>query len=96
MDRIATRPGLGSQIWHFTRHFLEMCAAMCIGGEILNGLLFLTGPALLGYGDVREAPELALLVLGVTMRCRWPPGCASVAWHGAHLGDVGATIGLAT
>jgi hypothetical protein len=32
MDRIATRPGLGSQVWHFARHFLEMCAAMCIGG----------------------------------------------------------------
>jgi hypothetical protein len=44
MDRMATRPGLGSQIWHFARHFLEMCAAMCIGGVILNGLVFGAGP----------------------------------------------------
>jgi hypothetical protein len=51
MDGVATRPGLGSQIWHFARHFLEMCAAMCIGGVILNGLLFVAGPALLGYGE---------------------------------------------
>ena len=63
MDRIATRPGLGSQLWHFARHFLEMCAAMCIGGGILNGLVFLAGPALLGYADLRQqSPELALLV----------------------------------
>jgi hypothetical protein len=67
MDRIATsRPRLGSQIWHFARHFLEMCAAMCIGGFILNGLVFVAGPALLGYPDLRrQAPELALVVLGV-------------------------------
>jgi len=58
MDRMATRPGPGSQIWTFARHFLEMCAAMCIGGSILNGLLFLAGPALLGYPDLRqEAPS---------------------------------------
>jgi hypothetical protein len=54
MDRIATRPGLDSQLWHFARHFLEMCAAMCIGGVILNGLVFLAGPALLGYADQRQ------------------------------------------
>ena len=97
MDRIATRPGPGSQIWHFARHFLEMCAAMCIGGSILNGLLFLAGPALLGYPDLRQdAPELALLVLAFNyalpmaawMRFR------GMAWR-PTLEMSGATIGLA-
>jgi hypothetical protein len=74
-----------------------MCAAMCIGGSILNGLLFLAGPALLGYGDLREeAPELALLVLAFNyalpmaalMRFR------GMAWR-PTLEMSGATIGLA-
>jgi hypothetical protein len=96
MDRIATRPGLGSQLWHFARHFLEMCAAMCIGGGILNGLVFLAGPALLGYADLRQqSPELALLVIAVNyalpmaawMRFR------GMAWR-PTLEMSGATIGL--
>jgi hypothetical protein len=41
-----------------------MCAAVCIGGGILNGLVLLAGPALLGYADLRQqSPELALLVI---------------------------------
>ena len=96
MDRIATRPGLGSQLWQFARHFLEMCAAMCIGGGILNGLVFLAGPALLGYADLRQqSPELALLVIAVNyalpmaawMRFR------GMAWR-PTLEMSGATIGL--
>ena len=65
MDRIAApRPGLRSQIWQFARNFLEMCVAMCVGGGILNGLVFVAGPALLGYPDLRQqSPELALLVI---------------------------------
>jgi hypothetical protein len=83
MDRMATRPGLGSQIWHFTRHFLEMCAAMCIGGGILNGLVFVAGPALLGYPDLRqEAPELALLVLAFNYALPMAAWMRSVAWRG--------------
>ena len=40
MNRIATRPARsGRSSWRFARHFLEMCAAMCIGGFILNGLV---------------------------------------------------------
>jgi hypothetical protein len=96
MDRIATRPGLGSQLWHFARHFLEMCAAMRIGGGILNGLVFLAGPALLGYADLRQqSPELALLVIAFNyalpmaawMRFR------GMAWR-PTLEMSGATIGL--
>jgi hypothetical protein len=41
-----SRPGLGSQVRHFTQHWLEMCVVMCVGGVILNELLFVAGPAL--------------------------------------------------
>jgi hypothetical protein len=48
----------------FVRHFLEMCAAMCVGGGLLNTLIFAAGPALLGYQDPREErPALALLAI---------------------------------
>jgi hypothetical protein len=98
MDRIATsRPGLGSQIWHFARHFLEMCAAMCIGGGILNGLVFLAGPALLGNPDLRQqSPELALLVIAFNYAL---PMAAWMRFRGMArrptLEMSGATIGLA-
>jgi hypothetical protein len=98
MDRITTsRPGLRSQIWQFARHFLEMCVAMCVGGGILNGLVFVAGPALLGYPDLRQqSPELALLVIAfdftlpmmLWMRFR------GMAWR-PILEMSGATIGLA-
>lgn len=103
MDRMAIRPGLGSRIWHFARHFLEMCAAMCIGGFILNGLVFVAGPALLGYPDLRqEAPELALLVLGVNyalpmaawMRFRGMAWRPTVEMSGAMIGLAIVMIGL--
>lgn len=56
--------GLGSQIWNFARHFLEMCVAMCLGGSVLNLLLFQTGPSLIGYADPRlQFPELSLLLM---------------------------------
>ena len=56
--------GLGSQIWNFGRHFLEMCIAMCAGGSVLNLLLFRAGPSLIGYADPRvQFPELSLLVI---------------------------------
>src|SRR5512132_3069388 len=54
---------VGGQVWHFARHYLEMCAAMCIGGILLNRLVFVGGPALIGYPDLRQrAPGLALVV----------------------------------
>ena len=52
--------------WMFIRHFIEMCVAMCVGGLLLNTLVFVAGPALTGYPDLREeAPALALLVIAL-------------------------------
>jgi hypothetical protein len=68
MDTVATtpRPSLGGQVWNFTRHFLEMCVAMCVGGSVLNLLVFQVGPAVIGYPDPRQQfPELSLLVIAV-------------------------------
>ena len=57
-------PSPARQVWNFTRHFLEMCIAMCVGGGALNALVFVVGPAQLGYPDLRTtAPELALLLI---------------------------------
>jgi hypothetical protein len=51
----------------FGLHFLEMCAAMCIGGGAL-GFLFFGGAAALGYSDVRSrAPVLTTLVLAFNL-----------------------------
>jgi hypothetical protein len=89
--------GLLAQSWHFARHFLEMCLAMCVGGGILNALLFVVGPALIGYPDLRQRfPGVALLAISIVytlpmatwMRFRrmdWRP----------ILEMSGATIGLA-
>jgi hypothetical protein len=38
-------------VLHFVRHLMEMCAAMCIGMAVLDGLFF-GGAALLGYPDL--------------------------------------------
>jgi hypothetical protein len=71
---------------------------MCIGGFILNGLVFVAGPALLGYPDLRqEAPELALLVLGVNYAlpmAAWMRFRGMAAWH-PTLEMSGAMVGLA-
>jgi hypothetical protein len=65
-ETTTARLDLGGQVWHFTRHWLEMCVVMCVGGAILNGLLFLAGPALLGYPDLRQrSPVLAVAVSGL-------------------------------
>jgi hypothetical protein len=47
-------PSPARQVWNFTRHFLEMCIAMCVGGVALNALVFVVGPAQLGYPDLRR------------------------------------------
>jgi hypothetical protein len=57
-------PSTVRQVGNFTRHFLEMCIAMCVGGGALNALVFVVGPAQLGYPDLRTtAPDLALLLI---------------------------------
>lgn len=89
-------PTTGRQVWNFARHFLEMCVAMCVGGNALIALVFIAGPALLGYSDLREtAPEVAVLIIaGLTtapmaawMRFR------GMAWR-AVLEMSAATVGL--
>jgi hypothetical protein len=98
MDQVTTlRPSLRSQIWQFARHYLEMCVAMCVSGGILTALLFLAGPALLGYPDLREqAPELALVVIACILAL---PMAAWMRFRGMAwrptLEMSGATIGLA-
>jgi hypothetical protein len=93
----AHKLGLGRQVWHFARHYLEMCAAMCIGGVTLNMLVFVTGPALLGYPDLRQqAPGPALVLasflftlpMAVWMRIR------GMAWRPTLEMSI-ATIGVA-
>jgi hypothetical protein len=73
---------VGSQVWHFARHYLEMRAAMCLGGVLLNTLVFVVGPTLLGYPDLRQHyPGLALVVAGATGR--WTAStrsCSSTLW----------------
>jgi hypothetical protein len=87
----------GRQVWHFARHYLEMCAAMCIGGVILNTLVFVVGPSLLGYPDLRQQyPGAALVVsaflftlpMAAWMRVR------GMAWR-PTLEMSGATVGAA-
>ena len=52
---------------HFVRHFLEMCAPMCIGFAV-GDLVYFWAAARLGYGEpFRELPELSLLVVTFTM-----------------------------
>lgn len=63
MDTIATPTvRLPRQVWNFTRHFLEMCIAMCIGGSILLVALAAVVTQL-GQPALRDsAPGLAVLV----------------------------------
>ena len=64
LDAGRKNPSTGRQMWNFTRHFLEMCVAMCVGGTALSALVFVAGPALLGYPDLRvTAPSVALLII---------------------------------
>jgi len=60
------RLGVGRQAWTFARHFLEMCVSMCVVGTPVVLLLFVAGPAAIGYPDPRvRFPELSLLATAV-------------------------------
>jgi hypothetical protein len=96
--------GLGRQVWHFARHYLEMCAAMCIGGVILNTLVFVVGPALIGYPDLRQqAPGLSLVLsallftlpMGLWMRFRGMPWQPTLEMSGATVGLAIVVVALA-
>jgi hypothetical protein len=88
---------VGSQVWHFARHYLEMYAAMCIGGVILNTLVFAVGPTLFGYPDLRQRyVGLALVVDAVLFTApmaTWRR-IRGMAWY-PTVEMSGATVGLA-
>ncbi|HEV8274411.1 MAG TPA: hypothetical protein VGQ26_01770 [Streptosporangiaceae bacterium] len=103
-ETTTARLDLGGQVWHFTRHWLEMCVVMCVVSGILNGLAFLAGPALLGYPDLRQrSPALAVLVGGVIyvlpmavwMRFRGMAWRRTVEMSGAVMALAIAMIGAA-
>jgi hypothetical protein len=59
--------GDAPQVWNFARHFLEMCAAMCIGAAVL-GLVYSWAAGLAGVGNAYvQYPELSTLVLAFNM-----------------------------
>jgi hypothetical protein len=64
----AARDGLARYLrpaGRFVLQFIEMCAAMCVGGIALD-LVFFQGVALLGYPNFfQEYRELSILILGI-------------------------------
>ena len=67
-------PGVVTRVWHFIRHFLEMCLAMCVGGIPLI-VLFFWGVATIGYPDLLQRfPELTVLAIG------WILSLPMIAW----------------
>lgn len=105
MEHTAMRPRSRlSGAWMFIRHFLEMCVAMCVGGGLLNALIFVVGPPLLGYPDLRETtPALALLLIALVytvpmaawMRIRGMPWRPILEMSGAVVALAVVLIGLA-
>lgn len=56
-----------TSIWHFTRHFLEMCLSMCLGFMILGGLFLVVFRAI-GYSNpINQLPELSVLIGALNM-----------------------------
>ena len=51
-------------IRRFAVHYLEMCVVMCMGGGLLDAIVF-AGLAALGVDLVAVSPELAILVITV-------------------------------
>jgi hypothetical protein len=105
MDTVATvRLGAGRQAWNFAQHFLEMCVSMCAVGTPLILLLFVFGPAVIGYPDPRQQfPELSLLTVAVLyalpmvawMRYRGMEWRPIVEMGGATIAVGVAIVGLA-
>src|SRR4051794_24716382 len=90
-------PSTGRQVWNFTRHFLGMRLAMCVGGGILNILVFVAGPALFGYPDLRETDSAVALLL---IACMYTlPMAAWTCFRGMAWRPIlemsGAVLGLA-
>jgi hypothetical protein len=62
------RPPSGrTQVGHFLRHYLEMCAAMCLGEAVLD-VLFFGGAWLIWHANlISQFPELSTLVIAFNM-----------------------------
>jgi hypothetical protein len=57
----------GRQTAHFVRHYLEMCAPMCIGFAV-GDLVYFWAAGRFGYSEpFGELPELSVLVVTFTM-----------------------------
>ena len=105
MDRVESRSrSRVHEVWMFVRHFLEMCVAMCVGGGLLNALIFAAGPAVVGYPDLREeVPALALLLIALIylapmvawMRFRGMPWRPILEMSGAVVALAVVLVGLA-
>lgn len=55
------------QMGHFLRHYLEMCAPMCIGFAV-GDLVYFAAAARFGYSKpFSELPELSVAVVTITM-----------------------------
>ena len=55
------------QTAHFLRHYLEMCAPMCIGFAV-GDLIYFWAAGQLGYSEpFRELPEMSVLIVTFTM-----------------------------
>jgi hypothetical protein len=106
VDRVEIRsPSRVHALWMFIGHFVEMCVAMCVGGGLLNALIFVAGPALAGYPNLREkTPALAVLLIAliylapmaVWMRFRGMPWRPVLEMSGAVVALAVVLIGLAT
>jgi hypothetical protein len=60
-------PGRGRQTAHFLRHYLEMCAPMCIGFA-LGDLVYFWAAGRFGYSEpFTQLPELSVAVVTFTM-----------------------------
>lgn len=57
----------GRRMAHFLRHYLEMCAPMCIGFAV-GDIIYFWAAGLFGYSEpFRELPELSVMVVTFTM-----------------------------
>ena len=60
-------PSRLAQVGYFLRHYLEMCAAMCLG-EVVLDMLFFGGAWLIWHSNlISQFPELSTLVIAFNM-----------------------------
>jgi len=76
-------------VGRFGRHFLEMCAVMCIGGGALIGVFF-AAASVVGFPDLRvDSPEWSALIVSIIL------AAAMVAWMRFRRMDWRPTVEMA-